>query len=292
MDNPDLDPLVLAGYGDIGARVARQIGSGRPMRAINRSGRAARLSQPPEMIRGELAEAGGVLRDGDTLLWLAPPPRDGLLESNLQQMLKNAPALKKMIYLSTSGVYGDCGGRWVDESADINPSTDRARRRVSAETLVQDFGAERGISWVIVRVPGIYGPGRLPRARLEKRLPVLAESLSPWSNRVHAEDLAAALVQFVDLGSGIYNLSDGHPGTITQYFHAAADVLGVPRLPEVSDATELTPELSSYMAESRRLKTERLQQELGFRPRWPDFRQALEGCIYDDLSWELDDNTH
>lgn len=278
--------VVLAGYGDIGARVARRLGDSRPLLAINRSGRTARLSPPLQVTRCDLPELGPLLESADTLLWLAPPPAEGEVESHLQAVLARAPQLRKVIYLSTSGVYGDCAGAWVQESAAANPQTPRAKRRFSGETLALQYGQRREVPVAVIRVPGIYGPGRLPRARLARRLPVLAASISPWSNRIHAEDLAAALVLLLDKGEGVFNISDGSPGSITEYFQAVADVLGVPHLPEVASATELSPELASYMRESRRLDITRAREELGFSPQYPQFRQALLRCVENDLVWD------
>lgn len=219
-------------------------------------------------------------------MWLAPPPAQGEVESHLQAALDQAPQLHKVIYLSTSGVYGDCAGAWVKESTAANPQTPRARRRFSGETLALQYGQHRQVPVAIIRVPGIYGPGRLPKARLARRLPVLAANISPWSNRIHAEDLAAALVLLLDRGEGVFNISDGCPGSITDYFQAAADVLGLPHLPEVAAAEELTPELASYMGESRRLNITRARNKLGYSPQHPQFRQALPNCVENDLVWD------
>jgi nucleoside-diphosphate-sugar epimerase len=157
---------------------------------------------------------------------------------------------------------------------------------MDAEAAVQAWAAEHAVDWAIVRVPGIYGPGRLPRQRLEQGAPILAAQLAPWSNRIHAEDLARFLLLVLDRGQGIYNISDGQPGTITQYYLAVATVLGIAAPPQVQDLDQLGPALASYMAESRRLDITRATQELGFVPDYPDFAAALPDCIWPDLSWE------
>ncbi len=278
--------VVLAGYGDIGARVARRLGASCERLAVNRSGRTARLNPPLVATVCELAGLGPHLRADDTLVWLAPPPPEGERETHLEAALAAAPALRKMVYLSTSGVYGDCQGAWVRESDAPNPQTPRARRRYSAEMITQEYGQRMRVPVAILRVPGIYGPGRLPTARLSRGLPTLAAPISPWSNRIHAEDLAAVLVLLLERGEGVFNISDGQPGSITEYFQAAADVLGLPHLPEVASTADLTPELASYMQESRRLDITRARTELGFEPRFPHFQQALAGCVDPDLIWE------
>ncbi len=277
--------LVLAGYGDIGARVARGIGASRPILALNRSGRQAQLNPPVPVTRCELARAATLLRDGDTVMWLAPPAANAETEVQVEAVLAGAPRLHKVVYLSTSGVYGDCAGRWVQETDPPDPQTPRARRRYSGEVLVTQYGRSQQVPTAIIRVPGIYGPGRLPRRRLQQGLPTLAADLSPWSNRIHAEDLAMALRLLLDRGQGVFNISDGHPGSITEYYQAVAELLGLPHLSEARAAAELTPELASYMRESRRLDITRARTELGYVPRFADFRQALPGCVQDDLHW-------
>ncbi|MGB1556512.1 MAG: NAD-dependent epimerase/dehydratase family protein [Oceanococcaceae bacterium] len=284
MPRTESSRLVIAGYGDIGARVARRIAAQQPMLAVNRRGLQAALPQPPRLWQGGLALLGPQLRSGDTLLWLAPPPKSGLIEPNLEQALAQAPDLARVVYLSTSGVYGDCGGAWVDESRPAAPASDRARRRWAAECCLQAWAEERGVPWAVARVPGIYGPGRLPEARIRAAKPSLSAALSPWSNRVHAEDLAAFLCLLLQQGQGVYNISDGQPGSITEYFHAVADALGLPRVPEVSELQALTPELASYMGESRRLDIRRARA-LGYQPLHTDLRAALPACVQPDLQW-------
>lgn len=275
--------LVLAGYGDIGARIARQAQT--PCVGLNRSGRFV-PGLGVRLLRGPLSELQQGVQAADSVIWLAPPPPEGQTDNLIRQALAGVTGLRKLVYVSTSGVYGDCQGRWVDEGAPLAAQTPRAQRRMDAEAAVQSWAAQHAVDWAIVRVPGIYGPGRLPQRRLEQGAPILAAALAPWSNRIHAEDLARFLLLVLEQGHGIYNISDGQPGTITQYYLAAAEVLGIAPPPQVRDAKELGPALASYMAESRRLDITRAQQELGFEPHFPDFYAALPGCLQPDLQWQ------
>lgn len=277
--------VIIAGYGDVGARVARGWTAPLPLVAVNRTGRWAEMARPPAMEVTDLAWLGRLLTPADRLLWLAPPPAQGESDTILAAALGPVARLQRLVYLSTSGVYGDCQGAWVTEEAPRRPQTPRACRRAHAEAVVQAFGQRSETPVAIVRVPGIYGPGRLPLRRIEKGLPTLAAAISPWSNRVHVEDLAALLRRLLEDGEGVFNISDGQPGTITEYFHAVADVLDLPRLPEVDDPADLTPELASYMRESRRLDISRVRQKYGFAPRFTDLRAALPACRTDDLRW-------
>lgn len=194
----------------------------------------------------------------------------------------HAPA--RVVLISTTGVYGDCGGDWVDETRPLDPQADRARRRVDAESQLAGCCTSLGIPFWILRVPGIYGPGRLPEERLRQGLPVLVEQDAPWSNRVHVDDLVSAcLAAGAGRGEpGIYNISDGHPSTMTDYFNRVADVLGLPRPPQVSRsqaARDMSAGMLSYLAESKRITNRRMREVLGVEPRYPDLAQGLPACL-------------
>jgi len=178
------------------------------------------------------------------------------------------------VYLSTSGVYGDCGGARVDESRPLAPETERARRRVDAEQALQEWGAERGIEVVILRVPGIYAADRLPLERLRQGTPALRADEDVYTNHVHADDLAAICVRALELDAppGVYNASDDTELKMGDYFDLVADRHGLARPPRVSRAdaeARLPPMLFSFMRESRRLVNRRLKDVLDVRLRYP-----------------------
>lgn len=214
--------------------------------------------------------------------YFAPPPTQGVQDTRLSAFLT---ALKpkqypdKIVLISTTGVYGDCGGAWIDEQQPLKPQTDRARRRIDAETQLQAWQANSGVPTVILRVPGIYGPDRLPIERIQQGLPVLAAEVAPYSNRIHAEDLVTAcLLAGVSEGSGIYHVSDGSPSTMTDFFYQVADVFQLPRPPALTWAEaqqQLSPEMLSYLSESKRLKLDHIQQELGYVAEYPNLAAGL-----------------
>ncbi len=217
-----------------------------------------------------------------TVHYLAPPPPGGSGDPRLRRfldLLSTSPPAR-LVYVSTSGVYGDCGGAWVDETWPLNATTDRARRRVDAENACREFGASSGVELAVLRVPGIYGPGRLPVERVRARVPILREDESPFTNRIHRDDLVRALDAAGRAGGpvGAFNVSDGHPTTMADYFRRLADLIGVERPPEVSREeaeTVLTPELLSFLRESRRLVIRRMREELKVEPRHPDLATGL-----------------
>jgi nucleoside-diphosphate-sugar epimerase len=274
--------VVIVGCGDIGRRVAvleHAAGS----RELARCGIQA-LRQDLDAIPGAPLPAAN-----RRLYWFAPPPSHGDRDPRLRAMLDllRSGAPSRLLYISTSAVYGDCAGAWIDEQAPLVPRSDRGRRRLDAERALADYASHTGCSVVILRVPGIYGPGRLPRERLAQGLPVVRESECPWTNRIHADDLAriavAAMARAPD--GAIYNVSDGHPTTMTDYFLRCARLLQMPepeQIPLADARTRLTPAMASFLEESKRLLTTRLQRELGVRLRYPDLASGLPSCLHQD----------
>jgi len=280
-------PVFIVGCGDIGRRLARRLRSeGVPVAALARS-----------LLRAEALEADGItpyLGDLDdtapalslpkgieTLYYLAPPPPTGNQDPRMLHALEALGSIpKRLIYISTSGVYGDCHGALIDEAAPLKPQTDRARRRLEAERLVHDYADRTGCEVLVLRVPGIYGDGRLPETRIRQGLPVIAPLEAPFSNRIHADDLTEACLRARSSGrpGQAYNISDGHPTTMTDYFWAVADHLGLPRPPAIPLAEArkvLSPAMLSFLEESKRLDNRRMREELGVVLRYPTLRDGL-----------------
>jgi nucleoside-diphosphate-sugar epimerase len=283
-------PLFIAGCGDIGSLLAvKWRERGARVTALVRSEAAGRRLQGLglETVFGDLDQAESLCSlplAGTVLYYLAPPPPTGEGDPRVRNLLAalTAPAVLpgRIVYISTSGVYGDSGGEWVDEETPPNPQTDRARRRLDAEAALRDFGRRHAIPVIILRVGGIYGPGRLPLARLQKGLPVLLEAECGYTNRIHAEDLVAILLAAAERGEAdnIYNISDGHPGTMSGYFNAVADALGLPRPPALTLAEakeQLSEAMLSYLSESRRMDNRKLLRAFGITLRYPDLASGL-----------------
>lgn len=285
--------VLIIGCGYIGLRVAAaEHERGHRVQALARSlESASRLrAAGVEPIAGDLDQPKsltGINAIGALVYYLAPPPSAGTADPRLEAFLRvmGAPRLPaRVVLISTTSVYGDCQGRWIDEDSPPKPQTDHARRRLAAENSLHRWAAQSGVAALVLRVPGIYGPGRLPVERLRRGLPALRESDSPWSNRIHADDLVAACVAAADRGraGATYNVSDGYPTTMTDYFNRAADALGLPRPPQIdwAEARErFGPEMLSYLSESRRLDTTRARVELGFIPRYPTLASGLSHCV-------------
>ncbi len=284
---------VIIGCGYVGERVARAaLERGEPVTAVTRSseraaalqgaGIATRLGDLDQPLSLETLPLAGAL-----VYYFAPPPASGDRDPRLAGFLDVADTVgvpAAVVLVSTTGVYGDCAGQWVDESRPPAPKADRARRRWDAEQRLRTWADARGVRAVILRVAGIYGPGRLPRARLQRREPVLAAKLSPWSNRVHVDDLVCACIAAGnrDDAHGVYNVADGHPSTMTDYFNQVADALGLSRPPQI-DATAAETELSegmrSYLAESKRIDIRRMREDLGIEPRYRNLAEGLDASL-------------
>ena len=281
--------IFIVGCGDIGSLLAgkwRERGAG-VVALVRSAATEARLQgQGLETVFGDLddtASLKGLPLAGTILYYLAPPPPKGEGDPRMHHFLDalGVGALpRRIVYISTSGVYGDTGGEWVTEETPPKPQTDRARRRLDAETALRAFGRVHQIPVIILRVGGIYGPGRLPLQRLQKGLPVLNEAECGYTNRIHAEDLLQILLAAAEKGRGddLYNVSDGHPGNMTQYFNAVADTLGLPRppsLPMAEARQQLSAAMLSYLTESRRMDNQKLLREFGLTLRYPNLASGL-----------------
>ncbi|MDX9710048.1 MAG: SDR family oxidoreductase [Trichloromonas sp.] len=285
--------VLIVGCGDIGRRVGRLLlAEGRKVAGVVAGEESA----------AKLKEAGirplvANLNDPDELLdlptakalvfYFAPPPGGGITDPKVRNFCAAASgerAPRRLVYISTSGVYGDCGGATVTEETPANPQTARARRRYDAEQTLLRWGAEQGVAVIILRVTGIYGPGRIPISRLLDGHPLLRLEESAPTNRIHADDLAQVCVAAAGKGEAgeIFNVSDGHPSTMTEYFLAVAELAGLPRPPLVSmeEARRvMTPLMLSYLGESRRMDNTRMLERLGVKLRYPTLAEGLPASL-------------
>lgn len=194
-------------------------------------------------------------------------------------------APERIVYVSTTGVYGDAAGATVTEDTPPAPATDRARRRLDAETTLRAWCEPREVEWVILRVPGIYGPGRLPLDRLRRGEPALAESEAGPGNRIHVDDLADACVTALlnhKARNRIYNVGDGDHMSSTAFLALVARLAGLPpprQLPMTELQTHKSDAALTFLGESRRVDTARMRRELGFAPRYPNPEQGIRASL-------------
>jgi nucleoside-diphosphate-sugar epimerase len=284
--------VLIIGCGDTGRRLAASYrAEGRQVTGVVRSESSARalVADGIRPIRCDL-DAGDLpsLPSGGTrVFYFAPPVDVGADDVRIERLLEHLeltglPA--RFLYMSTTGVYGDCEGRWIDEDEPLKPSTHRAQRRISAERAVQRWCTDHGIEWEILRVPAIYGPGRLLTERLKSGMPTVRPEECSYTNRIHIDDLVTVCheaMAHAPAGS-IYNVSDGSPSTITDYLFLLAELTGMPKPPLISmqDAERmLSPSIMSFMKESKRIKNEKLLKETGLTLRHPDLRSGLKASL-------------
>jgi len=277
--------LLIVGCGDVGMRLlpllrgrfkvfalTSQVGRCAELRGAGATPLVADLDQPHTL---------GRLRNlAPWVLHLAPPQPDGEHDRRTRHLVAALGSVKRLVYVSTSGVYGDCGGALIDETRPVAPKNARARRRVDAERVLRAWGLVNGARVSILRVPGIYADDRLPLRRLREGTPALRFVDDVYTSHIHADDLARIVLQ---------SLWHGRPGRVVHavddtrlkmadYFDAVADAFGLARPPRLARAelqAAVTPMMLSFMSESRRLDNTRMKQELRVRLRHPDVGATL-----------------
>ena len=287
--------VLVVGCGDVGLRAAQRLSPRVRVLALTSSPHRlvelrARGITP---LQGNLDDAASLRRLAGLatrVLHLAPPPvvhgaqwhADPRTQALVQVLSRRTPP-RSLVYGSTSGVYGDCGGAWVAETRAVNPQTPRAARRVHAENQIRQFGQRTGVACSVLRIPGIYAPDRVggtPRDRLLRGTPVLRREDDVHTNHIHADDLARACVLALWRAAPMrcVNVSDDTELSMGDYFDVAADLYGLPRPERISRQgaqSRLPVAMLSFMGESRRLVNDRMKTELGLVLRYPTVVQGL-----------------
>ncbi|MFK7795013.1 MAG: NAD-dependent epimerase/dehydratase family protein [Gammaproteobacteria bacterium] len=222
---------------------------------------------------------------GKQVYYFAPPSNsdndDHRIDNFLTRCKINPPS--KVVYISTSGVYGDCQGNWVTEENPLAPISTRAKRRVYAEKALLTYCAQHDCDYIILRVGGIYGPGRLPIERL-KNITVICPEEAPHSNRIHVADLACVCFAAMsnNIQNEVINVADGHSTSMSDYYYKIADFAGLPR-PDCVPLSEAEEKLSagmlSFINESRRLSIEKMNRLLDVEIQFPTLELGLEDCF-------------
>jgi len=284
--------IMIAGCGYIGGRVARSW--------RDRGAGVTCLVRSPEKAE-ELVEEGFTARAlsldtvdeadlpdtaGSILYYFVPPPGGGFSDTrarNFIALLERSTPPEKIVYMSATSVYSETDGGIVTEDSPTEPASAMGKRRLDAEQSFQEYGNRSGAAVIVLRVSGIYGPGRLPLMQISQGQPLLREEESGPSNRIHARDLADICITAAERGKGgdIFNVSDGHPSSMTSYFNACADLLGYPRQPQVTleEARRvMSPLMLSYITESRVIDNSRMLSRLGVVLRYPSMAEGLPPC--------------
>lgn len=280
--------ILIVGCGDVGLRVARLLGGRARLYALSHSSgrfdelRAAGVTPVAGDLdnRADLKRLAGL---ADAVLHFAPPPGEGETDPRTRRLLAalsrrpHPPA--GLVYISTSGVYGDCAGAVVAETRPARPNNARAKRRTDAERHLRAWG-RKGRRVAILRAPGIYAQDRMPAERVRKGLPAIVAEDDAHTNHIHAEDLArlALAALFRGRPNRLYNAVDDSGLKMGDWFDVVADHLGLPRpprLPRAEVVAAVTPAMRTFLSESRRLSNRRSKLELRFRLRYPTVHQGL-----------------
>lgn len=281
-----MEQLLIVGCGAVGRRVVDL--------ALAEGAKVCTFNRKEEPVSGATHYAGnldepetlkGLPTRGAGVIYLAPPPGGGNEDTRMRAFLASIAAgdePEKVVYISTSGVYGACGDEVVTEATEPDPQTSRGKRRLHAERLLRGWGSERGVATVVLRVTAIYAVDRLPVTQLTTGQPVLREEEALPSNRIHADDLSRICLAALERGQdgAVYNVSDGSSSTMTSYFNAAADRLGLPRPRQVTmeEARRvMSPLMISYFSEGRVVDNHKMLQELGITLLYPDLKAGLKG---------------
>lgn len=289
----------IVGCGYVGRRLGRElfrnydvyglVGTTKKLKSL----RSAHVE--PVVINLDRAKSGDIspvwVRDA-ALIYLAPPPDEGESDTRLDrflQLLRATPAV--FVYISTTGVYGNTSGAEVTESSPVNPLSARARRRVSAEHMTRVWCTENEVRRVVLRVPAIYGPGRLALDRLRSGEPSIRTQDAGITNRIHVDDLVQACAAAVrnTEARGVYNISDGNALTSTEYLERLAAAAGLPPPPQVSlEEAHLTfdAERLSFLAGSQRVNNQRMRDDLGVQLKYADLDAGIQASLQEEAKYK------
>ena len=277
--------LLIVGCGDVGMRLIPLLRS--RFRVFALTSQSERLSELRSSgvipILGNLDSPQSLYRLkglADIVVHLAPPPMQGSLDQRTRNLVAILPRHGRLVYVSTTGVYGDCKGAFFDETRPVAPVNARAERRVDAERVLRRWARHHEGKLSILRVPGIYAADRLPLERLRQGTPALLDSDDVYTNHIHADDLAQiiALALFRAQPLRVYHTVDDSALKMGDYFDQVATAFKLPlppRVPRAELSKQVSPMLLSFMSESRRLSNERMKTELGVRLRWPAVSDLL-----------------
>ena len=280
--------LLIIGCGDVALRAIPLLTKRYRVFALlrDRAKCAALRALDVQPLLGDLDDRNSLARIiglADAVLHFAPPPNNGVQDTrthNLLSALSQGKPPKHLVYISTSGVYGDCGGAWVSETHPLKTTSPRSQRRVDAEMQIRVWARRNQVNATILRVPGIYAADRLPLGRVQQGTPAILASEDSYTNHIHADDLARISVAALQYGKScrVYHASDDSQLKMGEYFDNVADAFGLPRVPRISraEAQQVLSEIMlSFMNESRRLTNQRMKQELKVKLSYPTVADVL-----------------
>jgi nucleoside-diphosphate-sugar epimerase len=278
--------LLILGCGDIGMRMLPMLCERYRVFAVTRDRSRFELlrsagATPVFADLDQPATLASLGRLAPYIIHMAPPQSEGTRDRRTRHLINVLPSRARLVYVSTTGVYGDCSGMLVDETRTVNPQNLRAKRRVDAERVLRAWARRAAGQLSILRVPGIYAAERLPLERLKQGTPALSPQDDVYTNHIHADDLARIVKLALERAAPcrVYHAVDDSDMKMGEYFDAVAQAFQLPlapRLPRAELKSQVSPMLLSFMSESRRLSNGRIKSELGVRLQYPSVQDALK----------------
>lgn len=279
--------ILICGYGYIGQKLL-QLLEQREVITLSRNEVTHQLSNHQHLVY-DLDSPKDPLQLINTsfplsIIYLVPPQKQNLIDQRIANLLTWLQKAKKQIehftLISTTAVYGDCKGQWIDETHQLSLKLDKAKRRFDVEKQTSNFCDNQQIPLTTLRVAGIYAKDKLPLKRLTEAKPILNELESPYSNRIHTDDLVSIILSTIEQKhTGIFNCSDSTPSTMSHYFKELAHALKLPKPPEISleqAQKQLSAGMMSYLSESRRISNKKLLETFKIPLKYPSLQHFLD----------------
>jgi len=278
--------IVLSGFGYIAKKLLKQLNNEQVL-TLSRSAISHDNNKHQHLVidldQSNVIDLQNLNAEQVTIVYLVPPNNQLSKDHRLRNFLQSIKVIKahidKFILISTTAVYGDCNGDWVNEESPLSLQLDKASRRFQMEQDSSDFCRQNNIPLTILRVAGIYAKDKLPIKRLSEAKPVLKLSESPYSNRIHADDLSNIIFHSINEDhEGIFNCCDSCPSTMSEYFINLAKALNYPEPAQITfqqAKKEFSAQMMNYLSESRRISNKKLLSEFQITLRYPSLAEFI-----------------
>ena len=280
--------IILAGSGYLGKSII-DLANNYTYESIIEYSRTLKDSSDAEYVCKDFDEDDyhlNEIKSNSSIIYMAPPRQDESGDARLKKFLGklNDRKIYKITYISTSGVYGDHNNKLVDETTIPTPITDRAKRRLAAEKMIQEYSLLTSNDYIILRVPGIYGPRRLPIERIKNKESVLKEEESKKTNLIHVEDLARISWNCLNssIRNEIFNVSDGYPITVTKFYREICDILKLKMPPQISMKEALkcfSDKRLSFLKESRILDITKMEKHFPNLLKYKSIKKGIKASL-------------
>ena len=284
---------IIIGCGDVGKRIAKSLNlQGESVTALShqKSSQMTLKQQGINSISADLDDPASLVDidfQQSNIYYLAPPANEGDNDQRMKNFIhaqSQNKSPRRIVYISTTGVYGDAAGEWVTENNPPAPQASRSKRRLDAENTLTRYCQQSNCEYNILRVSGIYCLSKLPLERLKAGVLALDLAIAPSSNRIHADDLANIAISAMThkVSNQIFNVADGNPTSITDYFIQVSKTFNLPPPTQISREeaqSQISDAMLSYLAESKKVSIDKLRHTLEITLQYPDLETGLKQCF-------------